>query len=50
MKVLVDTPIWSYALRSGNTQYQPEVTALTMLIRDQRALIIGQIRQEVLSV
>ena len=49
MKVLVDTPIWSYALRTKNNEYQTEVDALTSLIRDQRALIIGPIRQEILS-
>ncbi len=49
MKVLVDTPIWSYALRSKNIEYQIEIDTLTSLIRDQRALIIGPIRQEILS-
>lgn len=49
MKVLVDTPIWSYALRSQDKKYQSEVDALTSLIRYQRAVIIGPIRQEILS-
>ncbi|MFC1858840.1 PIN domain-containing protein [Thermodesulfobacteriota bacterium] len=49
MKVLVDTPIWSYALRTPNKEYQNEIDQLTSLIRDQRALIIGPIRQEILS-
>ena len=49
MKVLVDTPIWSYALRTRNEKYQYEIKKLTSLIRDQRALIIGPIRQEILS-
>lgn len=49
MKVLVDTPIWSYALRSRNQKYQSEIDELASLIQDQRALIIGPIRQEVLS-
>ena len=49
MKVLVDTPIWSYALRTRNNKYQYEIDQLTSLIRDQRALIIGPIRQEILS-
>ena len=49
MKVLVDTPIWSYALRTPNNKFQPEVNELTALIKDQRALIIGPIRQEILS-
>ena len=49
MKVLVDTPIWSYALRSQNENYQSEINELIFLIRDQRVLIIGPIRQEILS-
>lgn len=49
MKVLVDTPVWSYALRSFNKQYQAEIDELAFLIQDQRALIIGPIRQEILS-
>jgi predicted nucleic acid-binding protein len=49
VKVLVDTPIWSYALRSSKKEYQNERNQLELLIRDQRALIIGPIRQEILS-
>jgi predicted nucleic acid-binding protein len=49
VKVLVDTPIWSYALRTPNNKYPDEIDQLTSLIRDQRALIIGPIRQEILS-
>ena len=49
MKVLIDTPIWSYALRSQNENYQTEIDQLTSLIQDQRATIIGPIRQEILS-
>jgi len=49
VKVLVDTPIWSYALRTRNNKYQYEIDQLTSLIRDQRTLIIGPIRQEILS-
>ena len=49
MKVLVDTPIWSYALRTPNKEHQNEIDQLTSLITDQRALIIGPIRQEILS-
>ncbi len=49
MKILVDTPIWSYALRSQNKGYQSEANSLTSLIRDQRAILIGPIRQEILS-
>ena len=49
MKVLVDTPIWSFALRTPNKNYQNEIDQLKSLISDQRALIIGPIRQEILS-
>lgn len=49
MKVLVDTPIWSYALRSKNKKYQNEINSLASLIHNQRAIIIGPIRQEILS-
>ena len=49
MKVLVDTPIWSYALRTRKKEYQYEIERLESLIKDQRALIIGPIRQEILS-
>jgi len=49
VKVLVDTPIWSYALRTQQKEYQHEVAQLESLIKDQRALIIGPIRQEILS-
>jgi predicted nucleic acid-binding protein len=49
VKVLVDTPIWSYALRTPNEKYQKEIDQLKSLIRDQKALIIGPIRQEILS-
>jgi len=49
VKVLIDTPIWSYALRTPNKEYQKEIDQLESLIRDQRALIIGPIRQEILS-
>lgn len=49
MKVLVDTPIWSYALRSQKAGFEKHVDALKRLIEDQRVLMIGAIRQEVLS-
>jgi predicted nucleic acid-binding protein len=49
VKVLVDTPIWSYALRSPKKEYEDKIDQLESLIKDQRALIIGPIRQEILS-
>jgi len=51
MKILVDTSVWSLALRK-----KPEsdadietVAKLSELIRDSRAVIIGAVRQEILS-
>jgi predicted nucleic acid-binding protein len=49
LKVLVDTCIWSHALRSKNPDFAEYVKRLETLIADQRVLIIGAIRQEVLS-
>ena len=49
MKVLVDTPVWSYALRSKKVGFEQYVREFETLIADQRVLIIGPIRQEVLS-
>ena len=49
MKVIVDTPIWSYALRSKREGYESYVEQLRSLITDQRVLLLGPIRQEVLS-
>ena len=49
MKVLVDTPIWSFAFRSKNAVFAHHVEHLKALIADQRVVIIGAIRQEVLS-
>jgi predicted nucleic acid-binding protein len=49
LKVLVDTPIWSYALRSKKTAFEAHVEALETLILEKRVLMIGAIRQEVLS-
>ena len=51
--VLVDTPIWSLALRRKpadlNAQEQRLTRALAELIREGRALIMGVVRQEILS-
>ena len=48
MKVLVDTCIWSEALRKK--QGQPVVVAqLSTLIQDDRAILLGLVRQELLS-
>ncbi|QEP43602.1 PIN domain-containing protein [Ectothiorhodospiraceae bacterium BW-2] len=49
MKVLVDTPIWSFAFRRSQSGHKTLVEQLICLIDEQRALIIGPIRQEILS-
>ena len=49
MKVLVDTCIWSHALRTKKPEFEILVKTLETLIADQRVIIIGAIRQEVLS-
>jgi predicted nucleic acid-binding protein len=49
MKVLVDTSIWSKALRRSAGQNPIERQTLADLIASQRALIMGPIRQEILS-
>jgi predicted nucleic acid-binding protein len=53
MMVLVDTPVWSLALRRRpenlNESQQTTIQSLTELIREGRAQIVGPIRQELLS-
>lgn len=50
MKVLVDTSIWSLALRRTSTASNESVSAaLASLVEDGRVAIIGPIRQELLS-
>jgi predicted nucleic acid-binding protein len=49
MKVLVDTSIWSMALRRGTRSASAEAEELRNLIRDHRVQMIGPIRQEILS-
>ena len=51
MKVIVDTPVWSLALRKKelNNANNIVINNLIQLIRDMRVAIIGPIRQEVLS-
>jgi predicted nucleic acid-binding protein len=48
MKVLVDTCIWSYALRHKNPDLDIGIK-LKEIIKDGRLIIIGPIRQEILS-
>jgi predicted nucleic acid-binding protein len=49
MKVLVDTSIWSLALRRNSNIENKEVKELLELINEFRVIIIGPIRQELLS-
>lgn len=49
MNVLVDTSAWSLLLRRTNSGTGSVATELTRLIRQNRAMIIGAVRQEVLS-
>ncbi|MGO9125197.1 MAG: PIN domain-containing protein [Terriglobales bacterium] len=53
MMVLVDTPLWSLALRRKrgdlNLQEQRLTAALAELIREGRAQLVGMVRQELLS-
>jgi len=49
MMVLVDTSVWSLALRRTRGQQSPEALELAELIREGRAAIIGPVRQELLS-
>lgn len=49
MRVLVDTSVWSLALRRGRPAATVVVQELAKLVREDRVVIIGPIRQEVLS-
>jgi len=49
MKVLVDTSVWSLALRRKRQGKSSKAEELRNLIADRRVQIIGPIRQEVLS-
>ena len=49
MKVLVDTSVWSLALRRGGDSKAKAVQELRSLIADKRVQMIGAIRQEILS-
>jgi predicted nucleic acid-binding protein len=53
MNLLVDTPVWSLALRRKHADLSPreeQITqALKEVIRDGRARLVGVVRQELLS-
>ncbi len=49
MENLVDTSVWSLAFRRDKEQNNPIINELKELINEARAVIIGSIRQEILS-
>ena len=49
MKVLIDTSVWSLALRRSRVAASPAVQELHSLIDEGRVAIVGPIRQELLS-
>ena len=49
MKVIVDTSVWSLALRRGKLSIAAPAQELRQLIQDHRVKMIGPIRQEILS-
>jgi predicted nucleic acid-binding protein len=49
VRVIVDTSVWSLALRRRNPEDTPETQALTDLISEGRVVLLGAIRQEILS-
>jgi predicted nucleic acid-binding protein len=49
MSVVVDTSVWSLALRRRRSSLEPAAKELAELIREGRASMMGPIRQELLS-
>ena len=49
MNVLVDTCVWSLALRRSSLQDSAVVRELRELISEQRVVMLGPVRQEILS-
>jgi predicted nucleic acid-binding protein len=49
MSIVVDTSVWSLALRRRRASVQPEALELAELVKEGRASIMGPIRQELLS-
>lgn len=49
MKVLVDTSVWSLALRRSSSGNEAWTRELAELIQEQRVVMIGPVRQELLS-
>lgn len=49
MNILVDTSVWSLALRRSQVYSSPHVQELLRLINNMHVQVIGPIRQEILS-
>ena len=49
MKVIVDTSVWSLAFRRREVVKTPEVVALVRLVEQGQVVLLGPVRQEVLS-
>jgi predicted nucleic acid-binding protein len=49
MKVIVDTSVWSLALRRDKQESNSAVQEFRRMIQDHRVQMIGPIRQEILS-
>ena len=49
MKVIVDTPIWASALRKSGVSQPPVRNALSTLIQSRGIVLLGPVRQEILS-
>ncbi len=49
MKIVVDTSVWSLALRRKNFVPSPHTLLLIDIIKDGRACLLGVVRQELLS-
>jgi hypothetical protein len=49
MKVIVDTSVWSLALRRDKQEPNTTVQEFRRMIHDRRVQMIGPIRQEILS-
>lgn len=49
MNVVVDTCVWSLLLRRASAEGGTEVRELTALLAEERVVLIGPVRQELLS-
>jgi predicted nucleic acid-binding protein len=49
VNILVDTSVWSLALRRKQAKSLPETLELEELVREGRVILIGPVRQELLS-